>query len=209
MFACYRYEDAATSYADAIKLGTHADIDELEKNRKEALNCLARATPVHGHEQASSFKQRKSGAHHYDLRQNRFGGTQHVPEATPRQKKLMAAKRYEAELRRVREERNLAFARWKESTEIEAGPFVDERKGCTSVDVFGHLRGKCLNCNNCKGGWNRDANTIKHWSDKSVLVCSTCGCGHDKHFDCGPVQMVDPVFEFDGKKAIVGIQSAK
>ena len=92
---------------------------------------------------------------------------------------------------------------------MEDGPFIDERKECKSVDIFGHLRGKCQKCNYCKGGWNRDTKTVKHWSDTTVLVCSTCGCGHDSHEDCGPVQLVDPSFEFDEKKSINGVHSAK
>ena len=196
LFRLGRYEEAAGAYGDAIGAGNHPNPADLEKCRKEALDCLARARPV----AAARAPQRARNGYEDGSRQKRSEGTQHVPQASARQRREMALRKHEAEVTRVRASRKLAFARWSESTGIEGGPRVDGDAGaCFSVDIFGHLRGKCTKCNYCKGGWNRDTGEVKHWSDTSMLRCSTCGCAHDDHEDCGAVQLVDPEFVGDAR----------
>ena len=217
LFRLGKYEEAAAAYGAAIDVGDHPNPAEIEKCRKEALECLARATPVAAQKsvptKASSHSQGRNG-YEDGSRQKRFGSTQHVPEATPRQRREMAKRKHEADVQRIRAARKLAFAKWSESTGIEKGPHIDSENGgkCFSLDIFGHLRGRCTRCNFCQGGWNRDTSVVKHWSDTTMLTCSTCGCAHNDHEDCGAVQLVDPEFMGeDGKGAqakIPGIHRA-
>ena len=215
-----RYAEAAEAYGAAINAGTHANVEELERFRQEALACVARAMPTPTSTSSKNAQRTNGrGGNYVDgfRQKKRFGGTEHVPEATPRQKRLLAKQKHEQQVQRIRAARKLAFAKWRESTCIEAGPFVDEKGGsgtsCTSIDIFGHLRGKCTACNYCQGGWNRDASKVKHWSDTSMLVCSTCGCPHTSHEDCGAVQLDDPVDPDDSEGTnatkLRGVYSAK
>ena len=106
---------------------------------------------------------------------------------------------YEAALRQWDEERTAqrrhrreCVARWKRSTGAtnELDKPVYDRGRSVHVDIFSRLRGACRDC--ACTMWKRDVQTMRNWSDTTVLNCEVCGCLHTSHEDCGYYNDEDP-----------------
>jgi tetratricopeptide (TPR) repeat protein len=102
--------------------------------------------------------------------------------------------RYERECLEYRQARRECLDKWRRSTGLSEKKPEEDRGRSVRVDIFGTLRGRCLNQSCDCTAWHRDVDAVHNaWGNMEAIQCSRCGYSNADHEDCGQYPMTEPL----------------